>query len=335
VTAGDLFLRSGAWPALLAAPVLLVVLVGLGRARARAAKHLIGEHVTSLADGSSTRRRAVKRILFATAILLVLTALLGPTWGNALAAGGRRGVDIVVCLDVSRSMLARDQAPTRLAAAQRAIAELAERARGDRLALVVFAGEAALSVPLTHDGASLVRLAGAASPLSIERGGTDLGAALDTALAALSGMSGEHEAIFLLTDGDDADGRGLAAAGRCAARGIDVHCVGFGSRLGSKIALEGDGGATFLRDAAGDHGVSAMDSDALRRIAEATGSAFRAAVDDSATVVGVYTDEVVPMARKAFEQDEKKERENRFQWPLAAALCLLLLDQSVSERRGS
>jgi len=334
VSQGDLVLHPAAWPLLLAAPFVFLVLLALGRARARAAESLVGTHVTLLASGRSERRRAVKRGLFGAALLCGLGALLGPTWGNAAAAEGRRGVDIVVCLDVSRSMLARDQAPTRLAAAQEAIADLARRAGGDRLALVLFAGDAVLSVPLTTDVQSFVQLVDAAGPLSVEAGGTDLGAALETAVSALDGASGEHEVIVVVTDGEDVAERGLRVAGRCAARGIAVHCVGYGSRLGSKIAVAGEGGAeSFVRDSAGNAVVSVLDEAGLLRIADATGGVFRAALEHEAPLASVYEDQIVPMARKAFEDDEHEQRENRFQWPLAAAFALLLLEQCIAERR--
>jgi Ca-activated chloride channel family protein len=331
--ASDAFLHSGAWWLLLAAPVVFGLLLWLGRLRARAGEALIGDHVLSLALGRSEKRRSLKRAAFALATLLGLAALLGPAWGNAMAAQGQRGVDLVVCLDVSRSMLARDQSPSRLAAAQDQIAALADRAGGDRMALVLFAGDAELAVPLTRDVASLVQIADESGPLSILRGGTDLGAALDVALTALGDATGEHEAILVLTDGEDVEERGLEVAGRAAARGIAVHCVGVGSRLGSKIAVDDGNGETFVRDAVGNEVVSVMDEVGLGRVAEATGGVFRAAVDAPASLVAVYEDEIVPMARKAFEEEERNERENRYQWPLAAALGLLLFDLALPDRR--
>ena len=128
-----------------------------------------------------------------------------------------RGVDILVCLDVSRSMLAQDLQPSRLARAQEEIRALAARTESDRVGLVLFAGDARLAVPLTRDKDSFASLASRASPLSVERGGSDVGAALDTALGALTGA---HEVILLLTDGEDLEARGLQAARRCRDRGI-------------------------------------------------------------------------------------------------------------------
>ncbi len=335
MTLDEHFLRADAWPLLLAGPALFALLVWLGGLHARATERVLGVRVAQAISERARPVRRAQRALFATGISLALVALLGPTWGDARAAGGRRGVDVVVCLDVSRSMLAQDHEPTRLSLAQRAIAELSDVAGGDRLALVLFAGDAVLSVPLTHDSESLVRLASEASPLSVERGGTDLGAALDVALGALAGTSGEHETIVLLTDGDDVEARGLAAAGRAAARGITVHCIGYGSRLGSKIAVDGKNGAAFIRDGAGKDVVSALDEIALGRISEATGGVFRAAVDQKQPLIAVYEEEVVPMARKAFEEDEQKQRKDRFQWPLAAAFGLLLMVQCLTERRAA
>ena len=203
--------------------------------------------------------------------MLAVVAALQPLWGEGTASSSARGADVVVCLDVSRSMLARDVPPSRLAAAKREIRALARTRAGDRLALVLFAGEARLAAPLTSDVESFCEIVDLADPLSVGRGGTDLGAALEAALAALEGAAGDHAAVILVTDGEDLGGRGLRAAEACKARNVAVHCVGFGSAGGAKIPVAGDGGTTFLRDRGGAEVVSALDPDGLRRIAEATG----------------------------------------------------------------
>jgi Ca-activated chloride channel family protein len=243
----------------------------------------------------------------------------------------QRGVDILVCLDVSQSMLARDLPPSRLARARHEISALAERAAGDRLGLVVFAGEARLAVPLTRDRESFRELVGLADPLAVERGGTDLGAALGTALEALRGQTGEHEVVLLLTDGEDHEGRGLRVARTCRDRNVTVHAVGFGSELGAKIPIAGEGGEEFLRDRSGADVVTRMNATTLRRIAEATGGEY---VDVHArTLPELYEQRILPMARKLFETEERRAKENRFQWPLLAAFLLWILELCLGDRR--
>lgn len=320
-------------PLLLLAPLAGLLLWACDRARARSLARTIGPRTAALAGDLGTGRRRMKRLLFAAALLLALGAFLQPSWGEAPPRHAPGGIDIVVCLDVSRSMLARDVAPSRLARARRGIRSLAERAAGERMALVLFAGEARVEVPLTSDLASLAEMAERADPLSIERGGTDLGAALTAAIDALEGRRGEYAAILLLTDGEDHEGRGLRAARACADRRITVHCIGFGSPLGGKIPVEGEAGETFLRDASGAEVVSAMDPAALRRIAAAAGGEFLEEEAEPRALSGLYENRILPMARERVEASERRERESRFQWALLPAFLLWMVESCLGERR--
>ncbi|MBW2415609.1 MAG: VWA domain-containing protein [Deltaproteobacteria bacterium] len=326
-------LRPEALPFLLLAPLVWLSLWALDRARRRRFARVVGPRAPALAADLSRGRRRLQRVLFATALLLALLALLQPVWGDVTREVEQRGVDILVCLDVSQSMLARDLAPSRLERARREIAALAARATGDRLGLVVFAGEARLAVPLTRDRESFQELIGLADPLSVERGGTDLGAALATALEALKGQTGEHEVVLLLTDGEDLEGRGLRVSNRCRERNVTVHTIGFGSALGAKIPIAGEGGEAFLRDRSGTDVVSKLDASTLRRIAEATGGGFRDAHARPHALPELYEQRILPMARKSFERDERRAKENRFQWPLLAAFLLWILDPCLGDRR--
>jgi len=333
VSPAELFLHP-TWLALLVlAPMAWFVARGLSDARASRAFELMGPRARTLTPGVHRPGRRARRGLLVLGLAFALLALPQPVWGEGARNTEQRGVDILVCLDVSRSMLARDQSPDRLTAAKRAIADLTERARGDRFGLVAFAGDARLVAPLSQDAESFTDLVEQTDTLSVALGGTDLGAALTAALDALGAQSGEHEAVLLLTDGEDNEARGLAVAATCRERGITVHCVGFGSDRGSKIAVGGPGGDTFLRDRAGNEIVTKMDPASLRRIAEATGGAFARASASDTPLVDVYNDEIVPLASKAFEAERRRERENRFQWPLAAAFILWILALCAPTRR--
>lgn len=292
-------MRFDLLPLLLLAPAAWLLLRSADGARRQRVEAALGPRVP-------VRRRRVR--LAIAGLFLALVAVLGPAWGAA--AGDVEGADVVVCLDVSRSMLARDVLPDRLSRAKREILELAGRAKGDRLGLVVFAGEARATVPLTDDMASFAELLDLADPTSVRRGGTDLGAALETALEVLKGREGS---VLLVTDGEDLGGRGLAAARLLKERGVKVHCVGLGTELGSKITTEGG----FLRDRSGEDVVSAMDAAGLRAIADATGGTFGGTVPD------------LSVTRRTGASDR---RENRYQWPLAAAVLLWLFD--LSRRRS-
>ena len=321
-------LWTGAWPLLLAVPVVALGLWAHDRRRARRRAQVLGPRARLLADFSD-RRRLVRRSFFLMALLFAMVAALQPAWGAGARDVERRGVDMVICLDVSRSMLARDIAPSRLKHAKREIRALARHAGGDRIGLVLFAGEARLAVPITHDLASLSELAALATPLSVQRGGTDLGAALKVALDALAGRTGEHEVIVLLTDGDDLAGRGLAVARTCRQRNITIHCAGFGTALGAKIPLE-EGG--FVTDRAGHEVVARLDPTRLKQIAETTGGDYIEA--DRDILIDLHERRIRTMARQSFEQDVRRARPNRFQWPLLAAFMLWIAFLCVGDRRS-
>jgi len=324
------WLHPGMWPWLIALPLIALVVRWMERRRTAKLARALGPRMRLLASNRGAPRRTA---WFVAGLLFALIAMLQPAWGEGSRTVEERGVDLVVCLDVSRSMLARDDRPNRLGRAQNEIRELAKRAEGDRLALVLFAGEARLEVPLTRDRNSFATMAALATPLSIATGGSDLGHALMTALDALEGATGEHETILLITDGEDLEESGLRAARACRNQGITVHTIGIGSRLGAKIPLESEGGEAYLRDGSGEQVVTAMDPARLVRISDTTGGAFVSASEVDHPLVELYEREVLPMARKSFASREKKERANRYQWPLMAAFFCWILNLWLGVRR--
>jgi Ca-activated chloride channel family protein len=329
----DLLAWPEALPILLAVPALWLLLRGLDSARARRLSRLIGPRAGVLADDLSAGERRARRRLLVVGSLLALIALLQPIYGEGLRMVSQRGVDLLVCLDVSQSMLARDVHPNRLQRARQEVRALADQARGDRMGLIAFSGEARLTVPLTQDMDSFAELVDLTDTLSIRTGGTDLGGALETALRALPGRTGHHEAVLLLTDGEDLEERGLRVAEACRERNITVHCVGFGTELGSKITVEGEDGEMFLRDKNGEEVVSALRSDSLRRIAETTGGIYMDADSRPLPLLDLYRKQIVPMAKKAFETEGRHARRNRFQWPLLAAFFLFIMEFCMTDRK--
>jgi len=326
VTAPD-FLVPAFWPAVLLLPLLLAAGLAAARARARRSARTWGRRETELL-GREVFRRA-RRTCVALAVLLAGTALLRPVWGDA--PGEPPGPDVVVCLDVSRSMLARDAAPTRLQAAQQAVRELAATARGARLGLVAYAGSAQLAAPLSADVESVAAIAAVLEPGAVARGGSDLGAALDLAVAALRRAGSRAGSILVLGDGEDFAGGGRAAAERARAAGAVVHCLGFGAATGSKIVVDTADGEVFLRDGDGQEVVTALDAAALREIAAAGGGRGGAWTDGA--IAALHEAALLPRARAAALADPRHVPAHRFQWPLLAAVLLWLLACLLPERR--
>lgn len=314
-----------AWALLL----LALVPAWLWFERARAARaigllqHWLGERADRLAPArpQAAARAAAARRCGGMGLALLVVALAGPQWGEPEAATRGASADLVVCLDVSASMQARDLPPDRMRAARAAVASLLSACGGDRVALVLFAGEAALRVPRTTDLAALQQVADGASELDVARGGTDLGAALDVALLALVGAP--RGAVFLFTDGEDPQGTGLAAALRCRQQGVAVHCVAIGGERGAKIPVATAQGEAYLRGPDGREVLSVPDRAALQAIADAAGGKLveGVALDD---VVALRRLHVAAEARQRLAEQGLLRRPAAFAPPLLLAVLLLL-----------
>jgi Ca-activated chloride channel family protein len=295
------------------------------RARGRRLRDVAGPRHARLVPGGD-RARVSGVVAFALGLALAFAAIAAAP-ADARRADAR-GVDVVLCLDVSRSMLARDVAPDRLSRAKEEIRRLTERARGDRCALVVFAGEARLLVPLTTDLRSLADLADAADPSSVARGGTDLAAALAVAGEAVAGDA--PAAVVLLTDGEDLAGRGERAAAALRARGVAVHAIGFGTALGGKVPVEDENEPRYVKAKGGGDVVSALDASGLLRLARAGGGT---SVDGTlpGALASLYETRIAPKA--GLPESAPDAPRGVFQAALSAALLLFAVDLGASRRR--
>ncbi len=272
------------------------------------------------ADG---RRSGWARLCSAMAIACMALALARPQWGEPGANSFATGADVVVCLDVSRSMRARDVSKDRAAFARAMLRNYCKAAVGDRVALVLFAGEAVLRAPLAADLDSIAQIADASDELDVQRGGTDLASALDMALLALVGS--DHGAVVLLTDGDDQGGNGLLAAQRCAAQGVAVHCIAIGGPRPARIPIAENGREDFLRDADGRAVETAPDESALAEICAATGGAYARAEDgDLDALVSLRSRAIQSGLREAKSLRGELAPPDRFAWLLLIALLAMV-----------
>lgn len=271
---------------------------------------------------------------------LSLVALLGglcwldPRYGEETVPVERRGLDLIFCLDTSRSMLAADMEPSRLARARQDIQSVtAELQRGDRAGLVIFAGEARVWVPLTHDLESFAQLLGEVDTTLVPKGGTDLAAALRKAKDLVLPDASSTTAVVLLTDGEDLAGAGQQAARELASSGITVHALGYGTKIGGKITIEENGKQSFLRDRQGEEVVSRLDAAGLREVAEASGGEFVRADAMPLPLRELYRKRLLPMQKRAFEAGEDKVRIPRYQWLLLPMLLMVLHDLWTAQGR--
>jgi len=221
-------------------------------------------------------RRASKILLLGLTCVCLVLALMRPQWGFRHIETPRVGAEIMICLDVSRSMLAEDVAPNRLERAKADITDLLTLLDRDHVGLIAFAGKATVLCPMTPDFGFLRMVLTAAGPQSVARGGTNLEEPIRKAVAGFRGVSDLSRVIILITDGEDHDSFALDAAREAAEKGIRIITIGFGDEAGSAITVTDPktGARTQLRDSAGNPVISRLDSKLLKEISLATDSVY-------------------------------------------------------------
>ncbi|TAJ14563.1 MAG: VWA domain-containing protein [Planctomycetota bacterium] len=329
-------LRAAWLPALCVAPILLALGLWSLLARQSALRRLFDERFARRAQSQVSRLRGAVRVgLCACSALCIALALLGPTRGWSLREARQQGIDVVVCIDTSRSMLARDLRPDRLTRAKREVQGLLGQLAGNRLALVAFAGDARDIAPLTRDKTALARLLEPLTPDDNRQGGTNLAAAIERALALFDGRSGAHEAIVLVTDGEDLEGKGLEAATKAAERGIRTWVVGIGTAAGGKIPLSArDGREGYLTDADGKDVVTQLAGTSLERLATSTGGDYLSTEQSPTPLEDLYKLRIQRLETRALEQGLVRIPHDRYQWFLLPGLALALLAALIGERRA-
>ena len=322
------------WALGIAALLLPVLAWAAFRAAARARSRLLkAELVPKLARGFSLGRRRTKLVLQVSGVLLLLFALAGPRVGSREITVKRRGVDLMIALDTSLSMEARDIPPSRLLKAKREISTFLDRLEGDRVGLVAFAGDAFLQCPLTIDYGAARMFLEVMDGNSVSKPGTNLGAAIRKALGGFGEGEDKYKAIVLVTDGEDHGGDALAAAEEAGRRGIRIFTIGVGSEGGEPIPLADDGtaGGGYKKDRGGEIVMTALDTETLERIALATGGEFH-----RATTGELELDRILDTLSRIEEREVASRSftqwEERFQLPLGLGLLLLLIDFLLPER---
>jgi Ca-activated chloride channel family protein len=300
-----------------------------------ALEQFIAPHLRAgLTQTLSTRRRAVKRALLATAVVLAFAALAQPQAGSSWETFTQRGNDILFAVDTSRSMSTPDVKPTRLERAKLAINDFVDRLNGDAVGLVAFAGNAFIQTPLTVDYGAFRESLAALDVGIVPRGGTNITSAIQAAQRALHARPGGDKILILVTDGEDLEGNSLAAAKAAASQdGLKIYTVGVGSANGDLIPLSQDQGGGFLKDSAGRLVKSHLDEAALKALARATGGIYAPLGADNRGLDTIYQSAIAPLAKHALESRAQKIYTERFQWPLGAAILALLASLAVGTRR--
>lgn len=282
----------------------------------------------------SFARQRVKVILLVLATSLVAVALARLQFGTHKELVKREGIDIVVCLDVSTSMLAQDIKPSRLAKAKQEVHAVIDRLRGDRIGLVAFAGEAFTQCPLTLDYAAARLMLGAMDDKAVSIQGTSLASAMTEAIELFDRRERKHKVVLLLTDGEGHDENAEEVAAQAREEGVRIYTVGVGTPSGEPIPVLDRRGVQvgFKKDEGGEVIVSQLNDQILQKIALTTGGKFFQVTVGEVELDRIFA-EISEMDKKELEGTLVTRFDDRFQWPLMLALMLLIAEFFVSERR--
>lgn len=319
------------WWALLALPVFVALYLRARQLSAAAISRVLAPRLrTALAQSIPGLRRNVRFGLFVLAFACFALALARPQYGFDSRDIRRKGLDVIIAVDTSKSMLATDIEPNRLTRAKLAALDLLALCKGDRLGVIAFAGRAFLMAPLTIDYGAVVNSIRELDTEVIPRGGTNLAEALQLAGEAFGKGEGADKVLVFLTDGEDIEGDALEQSKKAADAGVKIYCVGIGSTEGALLPLPG---GQFIRDRSGQLVRSRLDEGKLREVAQAGGGQYVRLDGGPAVMETMYRDSISKL--RAGETDSKTTQRpvQRFMWPLVVGVLALLGGLFVPERR--
>jgi Ca-activated chloride channel family protein len=286
-----------------------------------------------LVAGVSTRRQKIRATGIILAVVCLIVALARPRWGYDLQEVTQRGLDIVVAIDTSKSMLAQDINPNRLARAKLAALDLMQQAKSDRLGLVAFAGSAFLQCPLTIDDTAFRESLEALNVNTIPEGGTALAQAIETAQQAFK-EGDNYRILVMFTDGEDLESGAVAAAKAAAAKGLRIFTIGVGTAEGDLLRVpDAKGQMDYVRDENGNVVKSHLNTALLEDIARATPGGFYLPLQGANTIDVLYQRGLAPLPKSETKERWLRRPQERYQWPLALAIVLLVGELLFPERK--
>lgn len=324
--ANDYFLYG-----LIAIPFILLLYVFVYQRRTKRLA-LMGDVfvINGLVKNRSIRKLWFRFIVWLLAISFIILGLARPQFGTKLEKVKRKGIDLIIALDVSFSMNATDIQPSRIEKAKQAIARITDRLTDDSFGLIVFAGDAYTQIPITTDYASARMFLPSISTNSVPSPGTAIGKAIDVAMRSFSVNDERKKVIVVVTDGEDHEQAAVEAAARAAEKGVIVHTIGLGLPQGSPIPL---GGAdNFLRDRQGQVVVSKLNEPLLQEIAQ-SGNGIYVRANNAEVGLNQILDDLEKMDRSKSSDKEYTRYNEQFFWFFIAALLLVVAETFTSEKK--
>lgn len=321
--------------ALLLVPALIAAYIFASRVRRRALARLVDLQILErLSEQAGKYKRLVKFVLLLAVVLFLVIGLANPQIGTRLEEVKQEGVDIFIALDVSLSMKAEDIKPNRLEKAKFEIRNLIGRLAGDRLGLIVFAGEAYTQFPLTTDYSAANLFLDVVDTDVVPTPGTSIASAIKRALESYNFEEPSTKVLVIITDGENTEGDAFRAAQDAAAKGILLYTIGLGSPTGTPIPVYNAAGQQidFKRDRSGEVVVTKLDEASLEQIASIGKGKYYRGTNSQDELEAIYKD-INSLQKREFGVKQFTDYEDRFQFFIGAAIVLLLIELMLSERR--
>jgi len=315
-------------------PILSVLFIVIRIQRQKAlARFGQKEIIDQLMPNVSSSRPVIKFILWMLALASIIVAVAQPQFGSKLKSEKRKGVELMIALDVSNSMMAEDIQPNRLERAKMAISRLVDKLDNDKIGLIVFAGDAYTQLPITTDFASAKLFLNSVSTDIVPRQGTAIGAAINLAMNSFSPQFAGNKAMIIITDGENHEDDAVGAATAATEQGIIVHTIGMGLPQGAPIPVSGNGQKDFRKDRSGQVVVTKLDEQMLQQIA-AAGKGVYVRANNAEVGLNTLFNEINKMEGAEMESLVYAEYAEQYQWFIALALFFLFVDYLVLERKN-
>ena len=320
---------------LLLIPLLIALFVRSEQRGLKRLQEFVSARLLPQLAGTVNRpRRMIRFALQLLGLALAIVSLAQPRWGYTFEDVKRKGLDLLIAVDTSRSMLSNDVQPNRLDRVKLAIQDLIGQLQGDRVGLIAFAGRAFLQAPLTIDYDAVVEALSDLDTKTIPEGGTNISSAITLATQSFGKSAMGNRALVVFTDGEELSGDAVKTAKEAADAGVRIFTVGVGTPQGSLIPVTGDDGQTsFVKDSSGQVVKSKLDDKRLREIAQTTGGFYLHLENGPRSMQQIQNEGLAKM--QAAEMDVRLSRRpiERYEWPLGAALIALALSILIPERK--
>lgn len=316
-------------------PALILFFIRAHKKRKRDMENFAdAELLHQLSRSVNKKGRTLRIVCILIGVFLIIMSLIRPQWGFEWQEVKRSGLDILIAIDTSKSMLAEDVKPNRLERSKLAVKDLIKKLRGDRVGLIAFSGSAFLQCPLTVDYSGFLLSLNDLSTDTIPKGGTSITGAIRAALDSYEGGMKKYKVLVIITDGEDHEGTPLDLAEEAKEKGIKIFTIGIGTKGGELIPVtDAAGSRIFLKDRSGNVVKTRLDEDTLQKIALNTGGSYVKATGAEFGLELIYDEKLSKMEQREIENKMIKKYDEKFQIPLIIALIIIGAELFIKERR--